>query len=127
MKIYIVVPGKHWKSEREPIKCFFKPEDAKKFVEFGESVYKKFEQNRYHRDRLSSLSGAIWATNRLVKSKKSIAWRVDDRELYVLYFEECKELLSEEELFYHYQHCQDNNLKHIRCYDSYEIIEHDVE
>ena len=35
--------------------------------------------------------------------------------------------MSQEEWYYHYQHCKDNNLVHIRCYDGYDIVESEVE
>jgi hypothetical protein len=63
----------------------------------------------------------------LVKSKEIKYWQFKFDKLRDIFYKEEKEKLSQEELYYHYQYCKDNNLVHIRCYNSYEIVEHDVE
>jgi hypothetical protein len=128
MKIYIVFPGSHWNSERnKPIKCFFNREDADKFVEFGLHMYSMFDNNRHKCQSLESLTSKIWHDNRLVKSKERKYWQFKFDKLRDIFYQEEKEKLSQEELYYHYQHCKDNNLVHIRCYDGYDIVEAEVE
>lgn len=111
----------------KPIKAFLNKEGAEKYVEEGENIFYKFEKIRHHCDRLESLNNKIWKDNRPIKTKEKNPWRYSDKEFSAIFYEETKRLLSEKELRYHYQHCKDNNLVHIRCYDSYEIVEIEVE
>lgn len=130
MKVHIVFPDSYMFNDKEnkrPIRTFFDKDKAEAFVQFGMSIFYKFDRNRQHENRLQSNCSKIWKDNKPVKYKTSRFWDFDYNEMRDIFYEEAKQKLSEEELLYHYQHCKDNNLVHIRCYDSYEIVEMDVE
>jgi len=128
MKIYLVFTSSKWvRDEKKPLKAFLNKAYAERVVKEGQDIFYKFERYRIQCDRLESLNYKIWDNNRPIKTKANKYWNYDQNEFRDIFYEEVKSKLSEKELRYHYQHCKDNNLVHIPCYDSYEIVEMDVE